>query len=185
MKPLAISDERELFANQFLRLYSVRTEFHDFRKEYFVVDKGTRVGVLFVRNEHVLLVRQYRFLINDYSWELPGGGVDKGESLEGAARRECLEEAGIVCGDLRTFYNYLLGTDVTNSPVFLFECLVFEDAGIQPNQETNAVKWAPIEQCMDDVLSGQLRDSMTILALLMYCYRKSMSHSKDELTDGE
>ena len=43
---------------------------------------------------HVVLIRQYRYPVNRWLWELPAGSVDEGESLEQAARRECHEEIG-------------------------------------------------------------------------------------------
>ena len=44
----------------------------------------------------VILVRQYRYAVNAFLWELPAGSVDEGESPEEAARRECHEEIGLV-----------------------------------------------------------------------------------------
>lgn len=45
---------------------------------------------------HVTLVRQYRYPVNASLWELPAGSVDRGETPEQAARRECHEEIGLV-----------------------------------------------------------------------------------------
>jgi len=45
---------------------------------------------------HVILIRQYRYAVNAFLWELPAGSVDEGESPEQAARRECHEEIGQV-----------------------------------------------------------------------------------------
>jgi len=45
---------------------------------------------------HVILIRQYRFALNAWMWELPAGSVDEGESPEQAAVRECHEEIGKV-----------------------------------------------------------------------------------------
>ena len=44
----------------------------------------------------VILVRQYRYAVNAFLWELPAGSVDDGETPEQAARRECHEEIGLV-----------------------------------------------------------------------------------------
>jgi ADP-ribose pyrophosphatase len=44
----------------------------------------------------VILIRQYRYAVNAFLWELPAGSVDAGESPEDAARRECHEEIGLV-----------------------------------------------------------------------------------------
>jgi ADP-ribose pyrophosphatase len=45
---------------------------------------------------HVILIRQYRYAVNAWLWELPAGSVDPGETPEQAARRECHEEIGQV-----------------------------------------------------------------------------------------
>ena len=44
----------------------------------------------------VVLVRQYRYAVNAWLWELPAGSVDAGETPEDAAVRECHEEIGRV-----------------------------------------------------------------------------------------
>ncbi len=47
-------------------------------------------------SDHIILVRQYRYAINRWVWELPAGNVEDGEHPDDAARRECAEETGQV-----------------------------------------------------------------------------------------
>jgi len=46
--------------------------------------------------EHIVLVRQYRYPIDRWIWELPAGSLEAGEDPVDAARRECHEEIGLV-----------------------------------------------------------------------------------------
>lgn len=175
MKPVSFTDPTDIFRNEFVRLYSVQANFGSYTKEYFVTEKGVRVGILLFQNDSVLLVRQYRFLINDYSWEIPGGGIHPGESPERAARRECCEEAGIVCHSLIPLFGYALGLDVTDSHVHLFYSTEFSDRGeLSDNNETDAREWVPLEECLQRVMTGEIKDLMTIFALLMCGYRKNL-----------
>ncbi len=43
---------------------------------------------------HVVLIRQYRYVVDRWLWELPAGSLEPGEDPEAAAARECHEEIG-------------------------------------------------------------------------------------------
>lgn len=46
--------------------------------------------------DHIVLLRQYRYAIDRWIWELPAGNRESGEDLVAAAARECAEEIGQV-----------------------------------------------------------------------------------------
>jgi len=175
--PKTIGPEVDIFANRFVRLYSVKANFEDFDREYFIADKGKRVGVFVWRDEEIMLVRQYRFLINDLSWELPGGGINDGETPEQSAIRECSEEAGVTCNSVKSVFQYQQGIDVTLSPAHIFETFDYDEgAGVSENQETDQRKWVSFEECLKMVLSGEIQDSMTITAVLAKSAQRTLAH---------
>lgn len=64
-------------------------------RTYPVMFLGASAGVLpFLTEDRVILVRQYRHVTQDFSWEVPGGGMEPGESPADTAQRELREEAG-------------------------------------------------------------------------------------------
>lgn len=61
-----------------------------------------RVSALCIREGHVLLIEHKSFAPEDPDlpasyWILPGGGVERGETLDEALKREMLEETGLEC----------------------------------------------------------------------------------------
>jgi ADP-ribose pyrophosphatase len=85
-----------------------------------VVRHPTSVVVIPIdADERIVLVRQYRYAVDQWLWELPAGSVDAGESPETAAARECAEETGRKPGTLEhlgAFYP---------SPGFCDELMIF------------------------------------------------------------
>ncbi len=60
-----------------------------------VIDHPGAVAVVALGDEgRMLLVRQYRHALGDWTVEIPAGRLEGGESIEGAARRELEEETG-------------------------------------------------------------------------------------------
>ncbi len=61
-----------------------------------------RVAAIIVIEDKILVVQQRR--TGQPYYLLPGGGVDAGETLDGALRREVLEETGLECALLRPLF---------------------------------------------------------------------------------
>ena len=58
--------------------------------------RGSVVLLPMQDDTHVVLIRQYRYAINRWIWELPAGSLDEGEDPVVAAARECEEEIRLV-----------------------------------------------------------------------------------------
>lgn len=97
-----------------LNLYAVdATSIHNTPVSYYVASraektenlklrtkKNTPDGVIIYslygeKRDRVVLVRQYRYAIDDYIYEFPAGLVEKGEDFHEAAKRELYEETGL------------------------------------------------------------------------------------------
>jgi ADP-ribose diphosphatase len=83
------------------RVFSVETGTKRFpngrEHEVAIVRHSPAVVVIPIEDDgRVVLIRQFRAAIDRELWEVPAGGVDRGEPAEAAARRECEEEIGRV-----------------------------------------------------------------------------------------
>jgi ADP-ribose pyrophosphatase len=56
--------------------------------------RGSVVLLPVLDDGRLVLIRQYRYSIDRWIWELPAGRIERGEEPEAAARRECQEEIG-------------------------------------------------------------------------------------------
>jgi ADP-ribose pyrophosphatase len=91
--------------NESFRIFSVRTdtavsprtgEAHDF----YVLESSDWINIIPITPEdRVVMVRQYRHGSREVTLEIPGGIVDPGDTPQGAAVRELLEETGYETGD--------------------------------------------------------------------------------------
>lgn len=160
-----------VYSNAYQQVYKVRVDLGSATKEVFVTDYGHRVGVVVEGPQGILLTRQYRHLIDRVSWEIPGGRVDQGEALETAARRECLEETGIRCGELQPLLAFQPGLDTLHNPTHLFYTRAFDAQSLQGaihGDEVCGQEWVSLDKCIAMISSGVIVDSLSVIALLSY-----------------
>jgi len=139
-------------------------------REY--VDHTGAVAVLALDDEdRVLLIKQYRHPVRMRDWELPAGLLDiTGESPLLAAQREFAEEVDLVAGRWDLLSEFMtspggsnevlrvyLARDISDAPA-RFERLE-EEAGIE-------VRWAPLDEVVDAVLSRDVQNSILAIAAL-------------------
>lgn len=165
------SEPQTVYENQRFQVQSVEADFGPFTKEYFVVNSGVRAGMVAVKDGSLLLVQQYRMLVNGMSWEIPGGRVDDGEEPLDAAVRECLEESGVQCINPQPLIFYQAGMDTYLNPTHIFFCEEVEsdiDLSSLDGTEVCACEWFPLSGCLKMISQGQIIDSFTIIAVLAY-----------------
>lgn len=130
--------------------------------------KRLAVGVLPIAADgSVHLVGQWRPPLARYSWEMPEGGGERGESGEETARRELAEEAGLLAAHLEP----ILELDMSNSTTDEV-AVVFLATGLSPcekaPEETEVLRQrvAPFTRVLEEAISGRIRDSLTVAAVL-------------------
>jgi ADP-ribose pyrophosphatase len=159
-----------VYENPFQRIERVEVDFGDFAKTYYVLESGTRTGVVIPSERGILLVRQWRLLIRDWSLEIPGGRVNPGEKGVEGALRECLEEAGIACRDLVPLVRYLPGMDAHHNPTEIYLARSGVEVGaFNPDpREVVERRWVPLEECSAMIDRGEIRCGLTIMGVLAY-----------------
>jgi ADP-ribose pyrophosphatase len=71
----------------------------------------------------VILIRQYRYAIGRWIWELPAGSLEAGESPARAAARECAEEIGLTPRRLHRLGAYFPTPGFLDERMTFFRCL--------------------------------------------------------------
>lgn len=137
---------------------------------YGVIEyKNIAVGVIPVDDEgFTWLVGQWRYCHERYEWEIPEGGCPAGESTVDAARRELLEETGIVAGKIEPL---LSGIQLSNSTsnetcdIFIATGLTFLQAQPEDTEELEVLR-LPLAEAIQMARDGRIRDSVSVLGLL-------------------
>ncbi len=134
-----------------------------------VVRHPGSVSLLPVDGDRVFLIRQYRYPLDDYIWEIPAGTLEEGESPEECAARELEEETGLKAGRLeRMFEAYLVpGYGTEKMHFFLATDLTRGEMHPEPSERIE-VHELSIDRAIDMIKSNEISDVKTVAALLWY-----------------
>jgi 8-oxo-dGDP phosphatase len=135
------------------------------------------VGVVAVDEEgRILMVGQHRYTLDEYSWELPEGGVDPGESLLEGAQRELREETGFEAVQWRELARITLSNSVTDERGAIFLATGLQAGQAAPEAtEDLALRWMHLDEVLAAIDAGEIRDVITVAGIGRYALGRSLA----------
>ncbi len=149
---------------------TVRLGDSELAREY-MQHSGAVAVLAFDEQGRVLLINQYRQPIGTRDWEIPAGLLDvPGEEPLAAAQRELAEETDLVAAEWSASTTFYSSPGGSNELIHIFEARglspaprVFE----RTEEEAEIVRrWVPLDEAVDAVLSGRVRNGILIQAVL-------------------
>ena len=113
------------------------------------------------------IVGQYRYPLNQFTWEIPEGGGPIGEMALETAKRELSEEVGLRAKKWTLIQKFHLSNSVSDEYGELFIAEELEEFENHPDSDEDLiVKKLPFEEVYQMVLKGEITDSMSIMGIL-------------------
>lgn len=135
---------------------------------YGVVSTRAATGAVAITEKNeIYLVGQYRYPTEVYSWEIPEGGADPGESPLEAIKRELREEAGIEAESWERLGPELhLSNCFSAERGYLYLARDLKEVPRAPDEtEVLEVIKIPLKEAIAMIEKGEIFDTMTLVAL--------------------
>ncbi|MCE6987916.1 NUDIX hydrolase [Dyadobacter sp. CY323] len=131
--------------------------------------KNQAIGVIPLDSDgNIYLVGQFRYAIDEYSWEIPeGGGLLGADPIE-AAKRELKEETGLVANKWTKLARIHTSNSATNEEGFLYVAEELTQMEAEPEDtEDLQVRKVSLAEAVEMVMKSEITDSLSVCAILM------------------
>lgn len=137
-------------------------------REY--IDHPGAVGVVPVLGDgRIVLVRQYRYPVEEVTLELPAGKLAKGEDPVACVQRELAEETGYTAGTITPLLDYWPTPAFANEVLHLYVAEGLKEGAVHPDaDEFIETVEMPLEEALGLCRRGFVKDSKTLVGLLAY-----------------
>ena len=127
---------------------------------------GSAVILPITADGGVVLVRQYRYAVADFLWEVPAGHIETGEQPEETARRELVEETGYYPQRLEKLLDFYPAPGFTDERMYLFRGTELEERERRPEEDEKIeVRRFDPGVALRMVSAGEILDAKTLVAL--------------------
>lgn len=131
--------------------------------------KNTAIGILAVEGDDIYLVGQYRYTLEQYSWEIPEGGCAEGEEYLAAAKRELEEETGLQARCWTKLGEAHLSNSVSDElAVWYLATELIQGVQRPEGTEQLIIRRLPFTEALQMSQTGKITDAMSLIAIFQY-----------------
>lgn len=168
--PWKIIDEQKVYENNWISVHHYNVITPAGKKGIYgkVHMKNRAMGIVPLDGElNTYLVGQYRFVLNEYSWEIPEGGASYDELPLDAAKRELLEETGLKAETWQKIQEMSLSNSVTDEKCEIYVAKnLSQHKPLPEDTEQIIIKKLPFQEVYQMVLNGEITDGVSVTAIL-------------------
>ncbi len=125
---------------------------------------GCVVVIPQLANGRFLLVKQYRYAARGWMWEFPAGGIEKGESIAKAAKRELTEEAGYAARSLKKLLTFFPTPGISEEKMHLFLAKKMKSAYAEKDEDEEfEIREFSLKEIGKMIKTGKIEDAKTII----------------------
>ena len=137
-------------------------------KREFMDHPGAVAVIPLLDPRTVVLVRQYRYPVGAHTYEIPAGKLARGENPLACVRRELREETGYTASNIRRLLSFWPTPAFANELLHIFIARGLKPGPADPDEDEFIESLAvPLARALSWVKTGKIRDSKTVIALLM------------------
>jgi len=131
--------------------------------------KNKAVGVIPIDAQgNTYLVGQYRYALNEYSWEIPEGGCPLGTDPLATARRELKEETGLEAQTWTQIARIHTSNSATDEEGFLFIAEDLTEGEHEPEETEQLRLWKlPLAEAVEMATTSRITDALSVSGLLL------------------
>jgi ADP-ribose pyrophosphatase len=131
-----------------------------------VVEHSGGVVILALREDKILLVKQYRYPISQVAIELPAGKLERGEDPDYASKRELEEETGYIAQDWKSLGYIYTSPGFCDEKLYLYLARDLEYKKQNPDEDEIIECFEyPIKEVLSMIDEGIINDGKTICAI--------------------
>jgi 8-oxo-dGTP pyrophosphatase MutT (NUDIX family) len=116
--------------------------------------------------DRVLLVGQHRYTLDEWSWEIPEGGVAPGEAPLEGMMRELREETGVTAAEWLELARVHLSNSVSDEAGILYLATGLSEGAAEPDAtEQLEIRWVAFDEALAMTLDGRITDGLSVIGL--------------------
>jgi len=172
-----IFSHNEIYSGKIIKLHvdNIRQESGESTIREVVRHPGGVAAIPVLDDGRIVLIRQFRYPLGKYIWEIPAGKLDSGQTPRDTIARELEEEIGYTAGTLTEECSFYTSPGFCDEIIHLFIARNLVPCTRRPEAGEHIIPAAHTpDECLQMINRGEIMDGKSIVGILRFQMGKSV-----------